>query len=149
MFEVKEKNISNIKLRKSFFDFPDILDIITKRQLNWLQKVTLMDPATRLPRQLIASWTIHSRNIGQPQKSYRNSYAEALSVIIPDIHPQAPLHIWIPLAIDEPKWKSLVNKWWKSPKNVIETDPTNTQESELHTNPAHININHNPVPLIC
>jgi hypothetical protein len=110
IYEVEEMKITNKSLRLAFGNMPDIVDIIKKRQMNWVSDIAKM-PIKRLPRKLIASWTKDPRKIGRPQTTYRNSYAECISTLLPNISKTLPLTDWIPIAAS-PIWTVLKNKWY-------------------------------------
>jgi hypothetical protein len=112
MHEVQEHRITNESLRQQFCNIPDILQIILKRQLNWIGSIAKMD-FTRLPRKLIASWLDETRKVGRPQSTFRNSFARAIRMLIPTSRPTLPLIDWIDIAATK-QWDALINKWWKT-----------------------------------
>lgn len=112
IYEVQDYKITNDSLRQNFCNMPDIIDIIKKRQMNWISAIAKM-PTQRLPRKLLASWTKEPRKKGRPQSTYRNSYAECISTLLPDLPRALPLTEWITIAASQ-KWTELKNKWFKS-----------------------------------
>jgi exonuclease III len=113
MFEVEQDRITNQDLRKRFCNAPCLLDIISKRQLNWIGKVARMDPYTRLPRKLLAAWTNNNRKVGRPQISYKNTYESVLNMVLPQLPKGAPLIHWLKLAKEPIIWKNLIKVWWQ------------------------------------
>jgi hypothetical protein len=112
MHEVEANRITNEKVRQRFMSIPDIIDIIQHhRQLKWIGKIARMDEE-RAPRRLIALWCGNPRKAGRPQYTYRNSYAEAITKVIPGLPQDARLQEWIPIAKDERAWNTAIAGWW-------------------------------------
>ena len=96
-------------------------------QLKWIGKVITLQP-TKLPRQLIASWTSNPRKPGHPQMSYCQSYGRTLEQVFPTINPvKAKFAKWAPAASNAPVWKTLVKKWWNDQQEILHElcSPTN------------------------
>jgi exonuclease III len=111
---VEKHHIKNETIRQWLCDAPDIIDVIHRRQLQWIGKVMQMDD-TRAPPKLMMSWTKHPRKPGRPQNTYRNSYAQAIHQILPTCNPIAGIaKTWAAEAKDEEGWKASISNWWRS-----------------------------------
>ena len=78
MYEVQEHKITNQMIRTQFYNTPDIVQIIQKRQTNWISAIAKMS-YDRLPRKLLASWVQEPRKIGRPQASFRDSFKKCIT----------------------------------------------------------------------
>jgi hypothetical protein len=112
MQEVQDYKITNESIRKTFNNIPDIINIIKRRQMTWIGSIAKMN-VNRLPRKLMASWLNDPRTRGKPQSTYRNSFASAISTLLPSVNHTFPLTDWLDIAASK-QWPTLIDKWWKS-----------------------------------
>ena len=113
MFLVETFQLTNEIIRHWCCNMPCILDIITKRQLDWIGQVARM-PESKVQKQLCMSWTHHPRKVGRPQISPRTTYAQAIHAIIPLCDPaQGTAKTWVTVAKDKVDWRSKIWEWWK------------------------------------
>jgi hypothetical protein len=112
MHEVQEQKITNASIRESFCGIPDIINIIQKCQMHWIGSIARMN-TLRLPRKLIASWLDDTRKVGRPQSTFRNSFSNAIKILLPSVQPSLPLIDWIDTAAPK-QWTKLINTWWKT-----------------------------------
>ena len=86
-------------------------------KLDW--KNCALDPTQRLPKKPIAAWTNNLRKTGRPQITYKNTYVAALTELLPNIQPDAPLNSWLPFAANPLTWAQYIKKWWDSKRTLI------------------------------
>jgi hypothetical protein len=116
--------ISNKDVRRWFFSIADILDTITKRQLQWIGKVAQMDHS-QMPRNLLMSWTSHKRPGNQPQTNYRKTYSKAIHQIVEECNPlTGAADTWMHIPQDDaPRWTQLINEWYERTRRIDESIP--------------------------
>jgi hypothetical protein len=69
---------------------------------------------TRLPRKFLTAWVSHPRRSGgQQHYTLRNSYAETLQHILPNIPDNGTINSWLPLVQNHEQWKTLGTEWIK------------------------------------
>jgi len=113
MWHVEQFGITNTRIRQEM-QVPNIMDYVTKQQLQWIYKVVNMDDS-RAPKKLLTSWIHHKRKVGRPQITYKNSYACALSEMLPDVDPTVGRNKdWLECAKNPAEWKAAFNEWWDS-----------------------------------
>ena len=126
MFQVEEFRIHNHEVRKWFMRIPDIKDLMIKQQLDWIQKITRMGD-NRAPRKLVASWTSHPRKPGAPQITYRQTYANALQHLFPEINPvEVKSAQW--LTRDPRDFNVAMKEWWKEVLEETDSVPRTLQQ---------------------
>ena len=82
MKQVMDEKISNKKIRKRFYDIPDIRRMIAARQLKYVGKVVRSDD-TFIPKQLLTAWVSNTRPQGRPLTTNKNSLAKSLKLLYP------------------------------------------------------------------
>jgi hypothetical protein len=81
-----QHRIKNKDARRWFYSIPNILGMVMKRQLQWIEKVARMDHS-QMPRNLLMSWTAHRGPRNQPQNPYQKAYANAIHQIVEECDP--------------------------------------------------------------
>jgi hypothetical protein len=92
---------------------PHILDIITKRQHDFLGKIASLH-TSNLQRQFLGAWIPKPRPIGAPKYTMRHTHTEALRSTLGEgviTTPHANLAEWIKLTADRSAWKKLGTDW--------------------------------------
>jgi hypothetical protein len=119
MNQVKERHITNYATRKRFDNIPHILDIITKRQVQWLGVIAQKDNSS-VQWRMIASWTSHKRKRGKPQTNLRHSYVEALQQVLGEdkVDKTGKLENWMYTASVKGHWKMAIKHWWKRKRAI-------------------------------
>ena len=101
----------NSTIRQWFCNTPCILDIVKKRQLDWIGKVARMEE-TRIQPQLFMSWMSNPRKSGHQQISPRNTNVQAIHNLIHLCDPiQGVAKTWTAQAKNEATWAKLTNTW--------------------------------------
>jgi hypothetical protein len=120
-----EHRIKNKDVRRWFYSIADILDTVTKRQLQWIGKVARMDHS-RMPRNLLMSWTSHRRPRNQPQNNYQKAYANEIHQIVEECDPlEGIASTWMHIPQESaPLWTRLINEWYEKVRQVNEPIPT-------------------------
>jgi hypothetical protein len=95
---------------------PHVLDIITKRQHDFLGKIAYLH-ISNLQRQFLGAWILKPRPAGAPKYSMSHTHTEALRSTLGDeviTTPHANLANWAKLASDQHgAWKRLGTDWLK------------------------------------
>jgi hypothetical protein len=75
-------------------------------------------------RQFLACWIDDKRKPGRPQLNIRNTYADAITSIIPSVSKNALLKGWIPFFAQK-SWKLKIEKW------VLQKNESNDETIEI------------------
>ncbi len=123
--QVREKHIKNKEVRGMFLGIPDIDAFINRRTAKYIGKVARSDDST-LPKKFLAAWINRARKEGAPQLTCNNSFAKTICNILPSgttlSSKNAPLKEWLPVAKCEKNWQFYIDQYFKSCKNVDESD---------------------------
>jgi hypothetical protein len=112
MNTVEKHRIRNEHVRNKL-GVPHILDIITKRQHDFLGKIASLH-TSNLQRQFLGAWIPKPRPIGAPKYTMRHTHTETLRSILGEeviTTPHANLAEWIKLTADRTAWKRLGTDW--------------------------------------
>jgi hypothetical protein len=112
MNTVEKYRIRNEHVRNKL-DVPHILDIVKKRQHDFLGKIAEMH-SDNLQRQFLGAWIPKPRPTGAPRYSMRHTHTETLRHTLGDeviTTPHANLAEWIKLTSDKNMWKRLSSSW--------------------------------------
>jgi len=111
MWKIEKEHLRNEHIRNRL-QVPDVHEIITKRQLQFIGKIARM-PDSRLPRRLLTAWVGNPRKKGKPHLMVRNSYVDALHQLLgeEEVGQKAILTDWIDKAECESSWLCLLNNW--------------------------------------
>jgi hypothetical protein len=105
MFKITNKHHQQ-QTRMHFCNIRDIGEIMTKCQLQWIERIAKMKE-DRAPRKFVLSWIANPCKSGRPQISYINTYAEALSTIVTDCNPIVGSNkTW------RADWDNTIEQWW-------------------------------------
>ena len=104
MTEVKEKSISNIKLRKRFGNVNSLSHIMTCRMLKFVGRTVRQDPRM-LSRRMLTSFTPGKLIRGRPFRTNRDAIVEAIRALIPSTPESAPTKYWYGYAYDVMTWE--------------------------------------------
>ena len=107
IYEVKEKKISNRKVRERMESAYTLEQMMELRRARWLEKLSHMNE-TRAPRKLLVAWIRCPRANGKPQQTIRHGFATTIinKLQIPSSH----LKDWITTARDHKKWAQQVEQ---------------------------------------
>ena len=103
MTEVKEKKIKNRKVRKIFYNIPDIRSIIAARTCRFIGRV-VRGPNDNPPKLFLTAWCNHKRRPGKPLTTNKISVVKCLKILLPDEMDNehtGHLNNWLDLARDE------------------------------------------------
>jgi hypothetical protein len=112
MTTVEKHRIKNEHVRNKL-GVPHILDIVRKRQHDFLGKIASMH-TDNLQRRFLGAWIPKPRPIGAPKFSMRHTHTETLIHTLGEqviTTPHANLAEWIELTTDRNAWKRLGSKW--------------------------------------
>jgi Reverse transcriptase (RNA-dependent DNA polymerase) len=127
IYEVVENHITNVEVRKRALNSPNIIDIISARQLIWIGRIAKMN-VDQIPRKLLACWSMNKRKPGRPQLNMRNSFAKSIQKVIPYVPNDLALEKWLPIA-EQKCWKNIVKKWIENTESVIVSEIVNTESN--------------------
>jgi hypothetical protein len=118
MNQVKEEHITNYAIRKRFDNVPHILDVITKRQIQWLGVIALKD-SNSVQWRMLSSWTKHKRENGT-QINLRHTYVAALRQVLGEdkVDKKGTLETWMQTARVKGHWKIAIKYWWERKQAV-------------------------------
>jgi hypothetical protein len=130
--QVRNEKIRNKQVRFRFCNIPKMESYINKRTATYVGKVARSND-DELPKQLLGAWMHLPRKAGGQQLSCNNNFAQAVSMVAPNI-PQENQNLlfrdWIPLALDENEWLSLVNKYFESCRTIDENREDGEQKKK-------------------
>ena len=114
MNQVKEEHITNYAIRKRFHNVPHILDVVTKRQIQWLGVIAQKEDSS-VQWRMLASWTKHKRKRGKPQTNLRHTYVDALRQVLGEdrVDKTGKLENWMYTAGVKRHWKMAIKYWWQ------------------------------------
>ena len=82
MIQVREKKISNEKLRAKFYNIPDAHRLIAVKQLGFVGKIVRREDSF-FPKQLLTAWVNHKCKVGGVLTTNRKSLVNALKLFYP------------------------------------------------------------------
>jgi hypothetical protein len=112
MNTVEKFRIRNEHVRNKL-GVPHILDIVKKRQHDFLGKIANMH-TENLQRQFLGAWIPKARPVGAPKYSMRHTHTETLRSTLGEeviTTPHAKLAEWTKLTRDQNMWKKLSRNW--------------------------------------
>jgi hypothetical protein len=112
MNTVEKFRIRNEHVRNKL-GVPHIIDIVRKRQHDFLGKIASMH-TDNLQRRFLGAWIPKPRPLGAPKFSMRHTHTETLIHTLGEqviTTPHANLAEWIELTTDQNAWKKLGSKW--------------------------------------
>jgi hypothetical protein len=152
MNTVEKHRIRNEHVRNKL-GVPHILDIVTKRQHDFLGKIAVMH-ISNLQRQFLGAWIPKPRPIGAPKYTMRHTHTEALRSTLGEeviTTPHGNLAEWIKLTADRSTWKRLSTDWLNRQQRLavcqfghhprlgepIKRPPCADEKSRLHDASSH------------
>jgi hypothetical protein len=152
MNTVEKHRIRNEHVRNKL-GVPHILDIVTKRQHDFLGKIAVMH-ISNLQRQFLGAWIPKPRPIGAPKYTMRHTHTEALRSTLGEeviTTPHANLAECIKLTADRSTWKRLSTDWLNRQQRLavcqfghhprlgepIKRPPCAYEKSRLHEASSH------------
>ena len=126
--EVRELKITNVQIRKKFYNIDSVENQVSKRRLHFLGKVIRM-PCKKIPARLISAFMKNIRPQGRPNNTIRHSFLNDVSKIIPNVDQFGSFNTWAHVAHNLIHWSFLVNNLHK-----FEPEPCNT-DTNPDTNP--------------
>ena len=103
MTEVKEEKIRNEKIRKLFYNIPDMRSTIAARTSRFIGKV-VRGPNENSLKLFLTAWCNHPRHPGKPITTNKNSVVKALKTLLPETMEsdnKGHLGNWINIAMNE------------------------------------------------
>ena len=125
MTEVKEEKIRNEKVRKLFYNIPDMRSIIAARTSRFIGKV-VRGPNDNPPKLFLTAWCNHPRPPGRPITTNKNSVVKALKTLLPESmesDKQGHLENWINTAMHEKLWNHKIEKLKRPGVEIPEPPP--------------------------
>jgi hypothetical protein len=111
---VEKHRIRNEEHVRNKLSVPHILDIIAKRQHDFLGMIADLH-ISNLQRQFLGAWIPKPRLTGAPKYTMHHTHTEALQSTLGDkvsiTTPHANLAEWIKLTADQSAWKRLGTDW--------------------------------------
>jgi hypothetical protein len=95
MWDIKEKRITNEKVRRTAANSPTMESMIEVRRRRWLSKLSVMEES-RSPSRMLGA-------IGRPQQTIRHAYIATLNKLCFE-QEKGQLREWMTVARDRPTW---------------------------------------------
>ena len=152
MTEVKERSITNIKLRKRFGNINSLSHIMTYRRLKFVGRTVRQDLRMLLQR-ILTSFTPGNLIRGRPFRTNREAIAEAIRILIPSTPKSAPLKYWFEYACDGRTWEKMIKSLFKQTYPPFFVQGYNTRSRSIpqsppsHTSPPSPSNSESSTPL--
>jgi hypothetical protein len=93
MWDIKEKRITNERVRRVVANSPTMESMMEMRRCRWLSKLSAMEES-RSPRRMLSAWCTTPRQRGRPQQTIRHAYITTLKKrkLEIDQHGERPLN---------------------------------------------------------
>ena len=98
--DVKELKIKNVQVREQFKNIITIENIISKRRLIFIGKITHMH-CKCIPARLISTFQTNKRPLLRPKITVRHSLINHIEKIISNVDPAGTFNSWARIAFDE------------------------------------------------
>jgi len=112
MSQVEEEKITNEKVRKIFFNIPDLRSLIAIRQCRFIGRV-IRGPNNNPPKLLLTAWCNNKRVNGGQLTTNKKSIVKSLQLLLPNKmgnDKQGLLANWIDIARDKNLWNYKIKK---------------------------------------
>ena len=134
--EVREEKIRNERIRKIFYNIPDIRSIIAARISRFIGKV-IRGPNDNPPKLFITAWCNHPRRPGKPLTTNKTTVVKALKTLLPETmesDDKGHLGNWINIAMDVKIWNYKIERL-KRPGVEIPEPPSGPNHSSSSAPP--------------
>ena len=109
MTQVIDEKITNIKVRKSFFNIVTIAQTIYKQQLKLIGRIIRMD-VKNTPKQLLTAANRGKRNVGRPSSTTRTAMLKNIKKLFLSINDDDNIKKWSKYAHDKTLWSWISKK---------------------------------------
>ena len=112
MSQVKDERIKNERIRKIFYNIPDIKSLIAIRQCRFVGRV-VRGPEDNPPKALLSAWCNHTRVRGGQLTTSKKSIVNSLRILLPDEmgeDRQGLMSNWINIARNKRQWNHKIEK---------------------------------------
>jgi hypothetical protein len=106
MWDIKEKRITNERVRRVVANSPTMESMMEMRRCRWLSKLSAMEES-RSPRRMLSAWCTTPRQRGRPQQTIRHAYITTLKKLGFE-EGKGKLREWMTEARDRPTWGATV-----------------------------------------